>query len=128
MTNGRIEARIAPESSLFTTGSEGWLEEQEALRADLERALGPGVVKRGEPEPNAKGVPLIPIVVALGGAHFFQSLARAFEAWIRYRPGERSLTMTADIDGKKITVQINARNAPLDALQPVMQALGEALK
>jgi Effector Associated Constant Component 1 len=71
---------------------------------------------------------LEPIVVALGGAHFFQSLARAFQAWIRYRPGDRSLTVTADIDGMKITVHVTASNVPGDALGPVMQALGEALK
>lgn len=128
MEDGRVEARIAPASSRFTTGSQGWLTEQEALREDLERELGPGAVQQAEPEQGAKGLPLIPIVVALGGAHFFQSLARAFEAWVRYRPGERSIVMTATVNGKEISVRIDAKNVSVDTLQPFMRALGEALK
>jgi Effector Associated Constant Component 1 len=132
MTTDFVLVKIDPESSRFTEGSESWLRERESLRSDLERELDPGVVQQGSPDGSDKGLPLVPIVVALGGAHFFQALARAFEAWLKYRPGERSLTMTATVNGKEISVQITANNASIGALdgvfQAFIQALGDAAK
>jgi Effector Associated Constant Component 1 len=128
MTGDLVLIEVDPGSSRFAKGSEKWLSEREELRSDLERGLGPGAVLEGSPEPGSKGLALIPIVAALGGAHAFQALARCFEAWLKYRPGERSLTMTATIDGKKVSVQVNASNMSLDVLQPFFQGLGDALK
>ena len=123
MTSDRVLVEIDPESSRFAKGSEKWLREREDLRSDLERELGLGVVQQSSLEQGDKGLALAPILVALGGAHAFQALARCFEAWLKYRPGERSLTMTAEVNGKKTSIQINVSNAQVDALQPFIQAL-----
>lgn len=128
MTGDRVLIEVDPESSRFAKGSEKWLTEREDLRSDLEGGLGPDVVQEGSPEQGSKGLALIPIIVALGGAHAFQALARCFESWLKYRPGERSLTMTATVDGKQVSVQVNASNMSLELLQPFFQALGDALK
>jgi hypothetical protein len=128
MTSDHVLVRIDPESSRFTKEeSENWLRERESLRSDLEKELGRGVVQQGSPGEGEKGLPLVPILVALGGGHFFQSLTRAFEAWLKYRPGERSLTMTATVNGRDISVQITASNASISALDPFIKALGDAL-
>jgi Effector Associated Constant Component 1 len=126
--NDHVLVEVDPESSRFAKGSEQWLRERESLRSDLERELGPGIVQQSSLEQGDKGLPLVPLVVALGGAHAFQALARCFESWLKYRPGERSLTMTAVVNGKTTSVQINVSNASVDALQPFIQALGDALK
>jgi Effector Associated Constant Component 1 len=129
MTGDLVLIEVDPESSRFAKGSERWLTEREDLREELERGLGPGRVQESQPEPATKGLELIPIVVALGGAHAFQALARCFEAWLKYRPGvERSLTMKATIDGKDISVQINAKNMSADVLGPFMKAFGDVPK
>jgi len=127
MANDHVLVRIDPESSRFTKESDSWLRERESLRSDLEKELGPGAVQQGSLDEGEKGLPLIPIVVALGGVHSFQSLTRAFEAWLKYRPGERSLTMTATVNGEEISVQVTLGNASISALDPFIRALGDAL-
>jgi hypothetical protein len=127
MTSDHVLVKIDPESSRFTKESDNWLRERESLRSDLERTLGPGVVQPGSLGEGEKGLPLVPILVALGGAHFFQSLTRAFEAWLKNRPGERSLTMTATVNGRDISVQITVSNASINALDPFIKELSDAL-
>jgi Effector Associated Constant Component 1 len=128
MTSDRVLVEVDPESSRFEKGTEKWLLEREALRSDLARELGPGVVQQGSMEQDDKGFALLPIVVALGGAHVFQALSKCFEAWLKYRPGERSLTMKATVDGREITLQITLNNASIEAFGPLMQALPEVFK
>jgi hypothetical protein len=136
MVSNNLLVEIEPENSRFSTGSEKWLREREDLRSNLQRELGPDSIRQGRLADGDKGLPLVPIIVALGGAHAFQSLARCLESWLRYRPGERSLRMTATVNGKKLSVQIDASNAPVDALRPIIvdalqliiKELGDALK
>jgi Effector Associated Constant Component 1 len=129
MTGDLIEVEIDPAGSRFEPGSGKWLREREDLRYELERSLGPGVVRPGSPQPGSKGPELIPIIVALGGAHAFQALSQCITAWLKNRGRESSVTITATIGDQKITVQADAKNASLDVLlQPVLKALGEAAK
>lgn len=128
MASDRVLARIDPASTRFTRESESWFREREGLRSDLDRQLGQGAVLQGSPEQGDKGLLLVPIIVALGGAQFFQALTRAFEAWIKERPGRRSLTMTATVDGHEISVQIDAKNVSIGALQPFIKALSDAVR
>jgi hypothetical protein len=129
MTGDLIEVEIDFVSSRFQPGSDKWLGEREDLRDELERSLGAGVVRRGSPKPGSKGPELIPIIVALGGAHAFQALAQCFTSWLKNRGRESSVAITATIGDQKITVQADAKNASLDVLlQPFLKALGEAAK
>lgn len=127
MISDQVLVEINPESSRFSKGSEKWLHEREALRNDLQRELGPGSVRQGQETHGNKGLELIPVIVALGGAHAFQALARCLESWLKYRPGEWSLRVTATVDGKEISVLMEG-NAPASTVQPFMTALGEALQ
>jgi hypothetical protein len=128
MTGDLVDVEIDPESSRFEPGSDKWLREREDLRGELERSLGAGVVRQGTPKAGTKGLELIPIIVALGGAHAFQALAQCVTSWLKNRDRESSLRITATIGGQKITVQADAKNASLDVLQPLLKALGEAAK
>lgn len=114
---------IGVEDSWFAEGSEGWLRDREVLRNDLERVLGPGAVRQAEPNPGDKGLPLIPIIVALGGARAFELLAKCFDSWLRNRPAERSLTVTRTVDGEEQMVRVVAQNAAIDALEPIARNL-----
>lgn len=116
---------IDVEDSWFATGSENWHQDRETLRGELERRLGPDAVRQRSPRSGDKGLPLIPIIVALGGAGAFQSLARCFDSWLRHRPGERTLTVTSTVDGKQETVRLVAQNASIDALKPFLRAFDE---
>jgi hypothetical protein len=136
MASDYLVVEIDPESSRFSRGSEGWIREREDLRSDLQRELGSGSLRQDPPADGDKGLPLVPVIAALGGAHAFQALARCLESWLRYRPGERSVKMTAMVDGKEVSVRIDMSNAPAaavesvikDALQPFIKAAGEALR
>ena len=114
---------IEVEDSWFAKGSEGWLRNREVLRNDLERVLGPGAVQQAAPNLGDKGLPLIPIIVALGGARAFETLAKCFDAWLRNRPAERSLTVTRTVGGEEQTVHVVAQNAAIDALEPIARNL-----
>jgi hypothetical protein len=128
MTGDRVLVRVEPESSQFTHESDQWLREREELRGDLERSLGPGVVQQSAPEPGDKGLALIPIIAALGGAHAFQALARCFETWLKYRPGERTLLVTGVVNGEEFELKLNASNVSDDTVKEFLKALGGARK
>ena len=117
---------IDVEDSWYATGSEKWHQDREMLRGELERRLGPDVVRHGSARPGDKGLPLIPIIIALGGAGAFQSLAKCFDAWLRNRPGERTLTVTSNVGGKEETIRLVATNASIDALKPFARVFDES--
>ena len=76
MADDLVLIRIEPESSRFAKGSEQWHREREALRAELKRELDISAVQEGAPVPGDKGLALVPIIVALGGAHAFQAIGQ----------------------------------------------------
>jgi hypothetical protein len=117
---------IDVEDSWFATGSEKWHQDRETLRGELERQLGPDAVRQGSARSGDKGLPLIPIIIALGSAGAFQALAKVFDSWLRYRPGERTLTVTSTVDGKEQTVRLVAQNASIDALKPLFRTSDES--
>ena len=117
---------IDVEDSWFATGSEKWHQDRETLRGELERRLGPDAVRQSSPRSGDKGLPLIPIIVALGGAGAFQAMAKCFDSWLRNRPGERTLTVTSNVGGKEETVRLVAQNASIDALKPFFRPSDES--
>lgn len=108
---------IEIEDSWFAAGTEQWHRDRENLRNELDRGLGPGAVRQGPAHTGDKGLPLIPIIVALGGARALEVLARCFDSWLKNRPGERILTIKRTVNGKEQTVRIEAQNAPIDVLK-----------
>jgi Effector Associated Constant Component 1 len=129
MGDDRVRVQVDPGSSWFAEGSEQWHREQQDLRSDLQRELDFGAVEEGTPTPGDKGVPVIPIIVALGGAHAFQAMARCFDSWLRRRPGERSLTVTRMEDGKEVvSIHVDAKNLSDEVLKPLLEGLGQSFK
>jgi hypothetical protein len=125
MANDLVLIRIEPEASRFAEGSGQWHREREALRSELHRELGAGAMREGAPESGDKGLPLVPIIVALGGAQAFHALARCFDSWLRHRPGERSLTVTGTVNGQDVSLSVSGQGLAIDALDPLIRGLGK---
>ena len=127
MDGDLILIRIEPETPRFAEGSDQWHSEREALRSELCKERDVGVVREGTPDPENKGLALVPIIVALGGAHAFQALAKCFDSWVRNRPGERSLTVTGTVNGREVSLHITGKGLAIDALDPLIQELGKRI-
>jgi hypothetical protein len=128
VAGGRVRIEIDSGSSGFAEGTDKWHLEREELRGELQRALGPGAVLGGQPEPGAKGVVLVPIVIALAGGTAIPALARCLEMWLKTRPRDWAFRITRVDDGKENkenTVLVTAENLPGDALESLARMLGE---
>jgi Effector Associated Constant Component 1 len=86
MGSDRIEITVDTGDSGFAVGSAKWHREQERLRAELRRELGPGVLAEAPPEPGDKGAILVPIVVALASGRAIPALEKFFAAWFKSKP------------------------------------------
>jgi Effector Associated Constant Component 1 len=127
MADDVVEILVEPGSTRFDAGSEQWHREREDLREALQRALGGGAIREGEPAPGEKGLALAPIIARLTGASAFQALALAFDSWLQHRSGDRTLEITGTVNGRDIALNIRAGNASVNALEPLMQAMGQAM-
>jgi hypothetical protein len=125
MAGGRVRIEIDSGTSGFAEGSDNWYRERAELRGELQRALGPGAVLGGQPEPGTKGAVLVPIVIALAGGTAIPALARCLEMWLKTRPRDWAFRITRVDDGKEKSVVVTAENLPGDVVESLARMLGE---
>ena|SRR5215469_4194586 len=127
MVGDNVAIRIDPESSRFPTGSIPWQREREELLVELQRAL-PDALSEGKPEPTDKGLPLVPIIVALGGAGVFKALTKCLDSWLQNRTSERSVRIVGTVGGKPVDLSVTAQNIRADGLVPLVKAMTGVVK
>jgi hypothetical protein len=123
---GRIQIEIDSAGSGFAEGSAKWFGEQEDLRSELRRVLGPDAVPGGPPDSGAKGVELVvPIVVALASGRAIPALAQCIQTWLIIRPRDWVLNIKKVDNGKESWTQVSGTSLPSDIVKSLSRLLGE---
>lgn len=125
VAGARMQIEIDSGTSGFAEGSDRWYRERAELRGELQRALGSSAVPDGPPAEGAKGVELVPIIIALAGGSAIPALARCLEMWLKTRPRDWSFVLTRTEGGKEQTVRIAAHNLPGEAVESLARLLGD---
>jgi len=118
MANDINKLRIMAESEKFEPSDDRWIQQVNALLADLQADVGK-VQKEVVPVEGHKGG-IETIILALGSAGAITAAVEIFKAWLG-RDRTRSLRFSTIKDGKEKTVTVTGEGMSKETIKELMQ-------